>query len=170
MKEDVHKVTPVYSRQYIWSPNSQDGDSDNENDNLNNNITRDQVEFDNNNDINFEEDLKSDNIWEWKSCLKTLNPFIVPPNTPAELNLPSLNSSHITGEQLFPTPVERSPNYLPANSINSEDYLESSVENTGISIHTVPSTAIRSIWDMDALMFISSSHTPVSISSSFNAS
>mmetsp|Transcript_17797 Transcript_17797/g.15707 ORF Transcript_17797/g.15707 Transcript_17797/m.15707 type:complete len:102 (-) Transcript_17797:92-397(-) len=89
----------------------------------------------------------------------------VPPNTPAELNLNDSQLSEEIEEQLFPTPVERYSQEEVA--LNEENYEETSEENTGVSIHTVPSTAVRSIRDMDALMFISSSHTPVSISNSF---
>ena len=48
------------------------------------------------------------------------------------------------------------------------DFEESSVGNTGISIHTVGSTAVRSIGDIDGLMFMTSSHTPITISNSFH--
>lgn len=98
---------------------------------------------------------------------------IVPPNSPVEWSNPwpsEETNSEIEHEQLYPTPEEISPNPQSPVAESHEDWVEegSSALNTGISIHTVPSTAIRSAMDMEALLFLSSSHTPASMSNSFD--
>ena len=138
---------------------------------------------------NSQEDHKSETTEQLEEHVLEDEKHIVPPNTPAEWNIfprwfvnkyraqgnlvseSDPSSFEVENEQLYPTPVDNSPNYnSPAVLSEGDEMAEegSSVENTRISVHTVPSTALRSLGDMDALLFISSSHTPVSNDYSLN--
>lgn len=79
---------------------------------------------------------------------------IVPPNSPAEpiLNVSresSSNTPQTESEPLYPTPAEPVvPPRRNHQSINSSEYIDyrgSSFINTEVSVHTVPSTAVRTL-------------------------
>lgn len=96
---------------------------------------------------------------------------VVPPNTPAEPALQmsdgSWTSEERNEEQLFPTPVDRSP--APETpEIASSEGARLIEENTEISVNTVGSTAIRSARDPDGLLYISSSHSRPSLNNSLD--